>query len=66
MIITTERSHLKKGLASKIWKLKNYLEKTLKEVKKHKFELVITSLQTENSIYDVDYNKKVIVIKYKI
>ena len=29
------------------------LEKTLKEVKKHKFELVITSLQTENSIYDV-------------
>ena len=38
------------------------LEKTLKEVKKHKFELVITSLQTENSIYDVDYNKKVIVI----
>ena len=38
------------------------LEKTLKEVKKHKFELVITSLQTKNSIYDVDYNKKVIVI----
>ena len=34
------------------------LEKTLKEVKKHKFELVITSLQTENSIYDV--------IKYSI
>lgn len=38
------------------------LEKTLKEVKKHKYELVITSLQTENSIYDVEYNKKVIVI----
>lgn len=38
------------------------LEKTLREVKKHKYELVITSLQTENSIYDVDYNKKVIVI----
>lgn len=38
------------------------LAKTLKEVKKHKFELVITSLQTENSIYDVDYNKKLIVI----
>ena len=38
------------------------LEKTLKEVKKHKYELVSTSLQTENSIYDVDYNKKVIVI----
>ena len=38
------------------------LEKTLKEIKKHKFELVITSLQTENSIYDINYNKKVIVI----
>lgn len=38
------------------------LEKTLKEVKKHKFELAITSLQTENSIYDVNYNKKLIVI----
>ncbi len=38
------------------------LEKTLKEIKKHKFELVITSLQTEESIYNIDYNKKVIVI----
>lgn len=38
------------------------LEKTLKEVKRHKFQLVITSLQTENSVYDVDYKKKVIVI----
>ena len=38
------------------------LEKTLKEVKKHKYELLVTSLQTENSIYDIDYNKKVIVI----
>lgn len=38
------------------------LENTLKEIKKHKFELVITSLQTNNSIYDIKYNKKVIVI----
>lgn len=38
------------------------LEKTLKEVKKHKYELLITSLQTKNSIYDVDFNKKAIVI----
>lgn len=36
--------------------------KTLKEVKKNKFKVVATSLQTENSIYDIDYNKKVIVI----
>ena len=38
------------------------LEETLKEIKKHKFEIVVTSLQTKNSIYDIDYNKKVIVI----
>lgn len=38
------------------------LQKTLKEVKKHKFELIVTSLQTENSIYDIDYSKKIIVI----
>lgn len=38
------------------------LEKTLKELKKHKFKIVISSLQTQNSIYDIDYNKKVIVI----
>ena len=38
------------------------LEKTLKEIKRHKFEIVVTSLQTKNSIYDIDYKKKVIVI----
>ena len=38
------------------------LKKTLKEAQKHKFELVITSLQTESSIYDIDYDKKIIVI----
>lgn len=38
------------------------LVKTLKEIKKHKFKVVATSLQTENSIYDVEYDKKVIVI----
>lgn len=38
------------------------LEKTLKEIRKHKFKIVVTSLQTENSIYDINYNKKVIVI----
>ena len=39
----------------------NLLE-TLKNTKKHKFKIMATSLETENSIYDVDYNKKVIVI----
>lgn len=38
------------------------LEKTLREIRKHKFQLVITSLQTKNSVYDIDYYKKVIVI----
>lgn len=38
------------------------LEKTLKTIKNKNYKLVITSLQTENSFYDVDYNKKVIVI----
>lgn len=38
------------------------LEKTLKEIRKHKFEIVVTSLQTENSIYNMNYDKKVIVI----
>ncbi len=38
------------------------LDKSLKEIKKHKFDLVVTSLQTENSVYDLKFNKKVIVI----
>ncbi len=38
------------------------LVKTLKEIKKHKFKIVATSLKTDKSIYDVDYDKKVIVI----
>lgn len=37
-------------------------EATLKEVKKHKFKLVVTSLQSKESFYDIDYNKKVIII----
>lgn len=38
------------------------IEKTLKEIKKHKYEVVVTSLDTNDSIYDIEYNKKVIVI----
>ena len=38
------------------------LAKTLKEIKKHKFKIVVSSLQTENSIYDINYKKKVIII----
>lgn len=38
------------------------LIETLKQARKHHFKVMVTSLQTENSIYDVDYNKKVIVV----
>lgn len=38
------------------------LIKTLKEVKKHKYKILSTSLETENSLYDVELNKNVIVI----
>lgn len=38
------------------------LKQTLKEMKKHKFKVVVSSLQTQNTIYDINYNKKVIII----
>ena len=38
------------------------LEETIKEIKKNNFRIMVTSLDTNNSIYDVEYFKKVIVI----
>lgn len=38
------------------------LLKTIKEARKHHFKLQVTSLQAENTIYDVNYKKKIIVI----
>lgn len=38
------------------------LVNTLKEIKKHKFRIAATSLQTEDSIYDIEYKKTAIVI----
>lgn len=38
------------------------LVETLKEIKKHKYKILATSLQTEKSIYDIQYQKKVLVI----
>lgn len=38
------------------------LAKTIKEIKKKKYEVLVTSLQTDNNIYDIDLNKHVIVI----
>ena len=39
----------------------NLLE-TLKDIKENGYEIIVTSLDTQNSIYDIEYNKKVIVI----
>lgn len=38
------------------------LVKTLKEIKKHKIKVLATSLQTQDSIYDIDYTKSALVI----
>lgn len=38
------------------------LANVLNELKKRKFQIVSTSLDTQNSIYDIDYRKKVVVI----
>ena len=38
------------------------LAQAIKEMRKHHFKLMVTSLQTENSIFDIDFNKKIIVI----
>lgn len=38
------------------------LAQSIKEMRKHHFKLMVTSLQTENSIYDIEFNKKIIVI----
>jgi len=38
------------------------LSKSIREARKHHFKLVVSSLQTENTIYSIEYKKKVIVI----
>ena len=38
------------------------LEETIDEIKAHGFQVVVTSLQTEQSIYDLDYSKKAVII----
>lgn len=45
----------------KIIEVENLLQ-TLKNLKNNKFEIVSTSLEAEKSIYDIIYNKKVVVI----
>ena len=38
------------------------LKETIESMKRNNYELIVTSLQTESSIYDIDYTKKIIVI----
>ena len=38
------------------------LSETLKQIQKHGFEIVVTSLDTDKSVYDIDYKKKAVVI----
>ena len=38
------------------------LKETIEMIKRNDYKLLVTSLQTDNSVYDIDYNKKVIVI----
>ena len=38
------------------------LQVTLKDLKKHKFKIMETSLKTEETIYDVEYKKTAIII----
>lgn len=38
------------------------LAQAIKEMRKHHFKLMVTSLQTKNSIYVIDFYKKIIVI----
>ena len=38
------------------------LLKTIKNIRKHKYEALVTSLDATKNIYDIDYKKKIIVI----
>ena len=38
------------------------LEQTLKETQKNNFRIFVSSLQTKNSLYDINFDKKVIII----
>lgn len=41
---------------------KEDLKKAIEEMKQNQYKLVVTSLQTENKIYNINYNKKIIIM----
>ena len=42
--------------------VKEDLEKTVKELKKHKIKVLATDLKTDENIYDINYNKTAVII----
>ena len=38
------------------------LKDTIKEIKKHKFNVISTSLDTDKSLYDIELNKSAIIV----
>ena len=50
------------GSSFRINVIERNLVETIREIKAHGFEIIVTSLQTDKSIYDIDYSKKAIVI----
>ena len=50
------------GSSFRINVIEKDLEETIKEIKAHGFKVVVTSLQTDNSIYDIDYSKIAVII----
>ena len=67
IIRTADSANLKQIIVSKntvevhIIEVEN-LEVTLKDLQKGGFKVVVTSLDTKNSIYDISYNKSIVVI----
>lgn len=39
-----------------------YLKETIKDIKKHKFQVITTSLEASKSMYDIKFKKKAIII----
>ena len=50
------------GSSFRINVIERNLVETIKEIKENGFEIVVTSLQTDKSIYDLEYSKKAIII----
>ena len=50
------------GSSFRINVIEKDLEEAIEEIKAHGFKVIVTSLQTDKSIYDIDYSKTAIII----